>query len=525
METLHVTQQSNVVALPVRTSPTPALELQLLGALLHLASVGKVDKRVWETLRLTGEEFATDMVAKAWKIAGKQVWLGNAVSATTVFTAGFAHKWFTTADVQRELTHVAEANTLTVEAFRSVAKDFRLQYQAQQTANQLEAMAHSLRTTAFDPAKTAGLLAGIERGLHATAARIEDLTGAQMKLMHRWDTNRASNRKDTVATGIKVLDAEIGGLPRMLCVLAADAGVGKTALLDSMIHSMLKTHWDAGLHVGLISPEDGVEHVVKRWLARETGWLLRDIGSRELDRDDDEKLAAINAEHYELLKRVHGCDQPEVRADDLISMCWQMVDLGAGVIAVDNFNKIDLGDGPDYPRRVLRFANRLAQFCDDSRVPVVMVTHMNDGETNTGGKITATGGLQGGRAMGRVARFRIDLHRKGKALRGVIAKANELCEQGTTVEFTRQATAGLIDPDTGVNVDLAAERAQEAAAKRERQEADRLNRSKKQALQKAEAKMYADEKIAALKAAKAEEKRKAESLLFAPDEMTPKERR
>lgn len=37
--------------------------------------------------------------------------------------------------------------------------------------------------------------------------------------------------------------------------------------------------------------------------------------------------------------------------------------------------------------------------------------------------------------------------------------------------------------------------------------------------------MYADEKIAALKAAKAEEKRKAESLLFAPDEMTPKERR
>jgi hypothetical protein len=117
---------------------------------------------------------------------------------------------------------------------------------------------------------------------------------------------------------------------------------------------------------------------------------------------------------------------------------------------------------------VQRFSERLVEFADKAKVPTVLVVHLSDGETNQKGKVTGSGGLQGGKALGRDARFRLDLYRKDNQLRGVISKANELGEQGTVIEFSRQATAGLINPDTGEKVDLHAEAALERA-ERQRQ--------------------------------------------------------
>jgi phage protein D len=106
--------------------------------------------------------------------------------------------------------------------------------------------------------------------------------------------------------------------------------------------------------------------------------------------------------------------------------------------------------------------------------------HFADADTNQrGGKVTGSGGLQGGKALGRGARLRIDLHRKDRQLRGLIAKANELGEQGTVVQFTRQATAGLIDPDTGEKIDLAQEKALERKQRLEQQHAEARARARK----------------------------------------------
>ncbi|MFZ5440508.1 MAG: DnaB-like helicase C-terminal domain-containing protein [Myxococcota bacterium] len=498
-----MTPTSAVVPFPRRPASQQQLELDLLGGALHLASRGAITAKTWMLIGLSGDEFTAELVQKAWKICRKQAEMGRPVSALTVFTAGFRARWFTDGDgpecdLQR-LIDLADANRLSLEQWREAALDFRLHAQGLRIAASLEAEAQRIRSVAFDPSAVAGRLAGLERELHANAARITDLTEDQVALNERWARNRATGRKDTVATGIKVLDAEIGGLPRLLCVIAADAGVGKTALIDSMVHAMLEEHPDP-FRVGLISPEDGVEHVVRRWLARDTGFMLRDVGSRELSPQEEELVQEKNAAHYPLLQRVLGYRERQIKADDLITLCWQMVDHGAGAIFIDNFNKIDIQGGPEYARNVQRFSDRLSEFAEKARVPAVLVVHMTDGETNIRGKVTASGGLQGGKAIGRDARFRIDLFRKGKELRGVIAKANELCEQGTVVQFTRFATAGLIDPANGEKIDVAAERAAERALLAAQREAEIEKRRQKREAERAAKKAEAEAKKAEARA-------------------------
>lgn len=465
-----------VAQLPAPRAPTHLVELErkLIGGALHLAP----GTSVFEALALVGGDLSVELWARSWNACRRQAEAGIKYSVETVTSAGLK-KGAITVEQARELEQLAGVNTLTLEQWRQLAQDYKRLRVGLSTAGALEAEAARIRRGEFDEATTAGRLSALERELHRGAARIEDLTGDQDRLLERWDSNRRENRQDLVPTGIKVLDDVIGGLPHRLCLFAADAGVGKTALLDSMLHSMLLVN--PTLQIGLISPEDGVEHVAKRWLARETGWVLRDIGNRALpEREDEEKLQVAAAKNHPLLKRVHGYRERSVTGDQLIALCWQLAELGCGVIGIDNFNKISLRGREDYHERVQRFSDRLSEFAEKARVAVPLLVHLADTETHQRGKqVSGSGGLQGGKALGRDARFRLDLFRKEGELRGLIAKANELGEQGTVIQFARQATAGLIDPDKGFPVDLNVERAMERRRKTEDQEAERERLAKK----------------------------------------------
>lgn len=470
---------SAVTHLPARVAPSRVeAEGQLIGAVLHLGP----SIEALRAIGFTGEEFSVELFTKVWKHVLRQAESGVRSTHQTVSMAGLARKALTHDDA-RQLDALAGSSTLTAEAFRTFATDFRLLVQRERTARSLRDELQRLEQGDFDPATTAGRLSGIERELHREAATISDLTGDQAQLLDSWDEHDCHGTSSLLATGIKVLDAEIGGLPQTLCLFAADAGVGKTALIDSMIHSMLLLH--EKLVAGLISPEDGVVHVVERWLARETGWLLREIGNRPYLQGERERVQEIAARNAVLLRRILGYRERSITADGLIALCWQMAERGAGVVFIDNFNKIQLAGREDYHERVQRFSDRLQEFGEKAHVPVCLLVHTTGDDTNTRGKgVTASGGLQGGRALGRDARFRIDLHRKGRELRGTIAKANKLTEQGTVIQFSRQRTAGLIDPDTGEKINLAEERRLERDAidaertKRQdkRREAERLRK-------------------------------------------------
>lgn len=472
-----------VSQLPGPKAPPQVLELerQLLGAVLHLG----VPASSFEAMGLAQEDFTLELHAKAWGACRRQAEAGVSYSHETVSAAGL-RRGALTLEESRALASLAEANALTPERLRVVAHEFRRLRSGLRTAAALEAEVQRIRRGDFDEAATAGRLSAIERELHRQSARIEDLTGDQARMLERWDTNQREGRSDILATGIKVLDAEVGGLPQRLCLFAADAGVGKTALIDSMQHAMLTVH--PALRIGLISPEDGVEHVPKRWMARETGWLLREIGNRPRTADEEFRVQEIAARHLELLKRILGYRERSISADQLIALCWSMVERGAGCVFIDNFNKITLAGGAnDYHERVQRFSDRLSEFAEKAKVPAVLVVHTT-GEEQTGKRgVSGSAGVQGGRSLGRDARFRLDLFRKDGQLRGLIAKANELGEQGTVIQFSRQATAGLIDPDTGEKIDVNAEAAVERRERAARHDAEREEvRLKRKALRDAE---------------------------------------
>lgn len=462
------------------------LEAKLIGAALHLGPAAPF----LEALALTGDEFSVELHRKAWGAVLRQAEAGIRPTVETVAGAGLRRKALTPDDA-KALERLAEANTLSLDTLRVVARDFRLGVQAVRVAAALEAEAQRLRAGVFDPATTAGRLSGIERELHRENAKITDLTEDQERLLDRWDRNQREGKRDFLPTGIKVLDAEIGGLPQKLCLFAADAGVGKTALIDSMQHSMLLTHPE--LTLGLISPEDGVEHVPRRWMARETGWLLRDIGSRVRTVEEELRVAEIAERHHALLKRILGYRERSITADQLIALCWQLVERGAGCVFIDNFNKITLRGSDDYHERVQRFSDRLSEFAEKAKVPAVLVAHTT-GEEQTGKRgVSGSAGVQGGRSLGRDARLRIDLFRKDGQLRGLIAKANELGEQGTVIQFSRQATAGLIDPDTGEKIDVIAEAAAERRRKGDDAEAERERLRLRRKARADEAKAVAEE--------------------------------
>lgn len=433
-------------------APGVELEGQLIGGVLALSAV--MPNGTVQALGITGEEFTIEVFRKVWKHVLSELEQGFRPTHQTVASRGTAKRQLTPKDCD-DLARLAETNTLTLEAFKLVAAQFKNLVVGLRTAAQLEQVAQRIRSRGLDAAREAGTLSGIERELHSQGARISDLTEDLQRVITRWNTNSASGKSDLVPTGITELDKHIGGLPKLLCLFTGAPGVGKTAFIDSMLHAMLLRNPE--LKIGLVGLEDGAEHVPERWLARQTGYLLREIGNRELKPEEAILVDEQAALQYPLLQRIEGYRERGINDDDLISLVWQMAGRGCGVVAIDNRNKVRvrLRGGEQPYQAEQRFSERLSEAFEKAKVVGCMILHLAAAKH---GKPGGKPGLQGGEAFARDARFRIDFSRKGKALRGTIEKANKLCEEGLVLEFVRQASAGLIDPHDGGTINVEQER-------------------------------------------------------------------
>jgi len=445
--------------------PSRAAELEplLLGAALHLRPTFKT----FEQLGLDGTEFtASELVRKGWQIARRRAEKGLAGGAAEVFAAGLKHGWFSGPELA-QLEALEEANILDANAFVRVGRDFRRIFEGQRYQQALEQALARVRARGFDPSAEAGWLSSLEAGLRAQGAQLEPLTVEQQRFLTIWDEREASGRTAYIPTGLPSLDAELGGLPESLCLLVADGGVGKTAFQDTLLHSVLLANPAA--KAALISPEDGVQHVVQRWLARDLGWKMRDVGSgmRRRSADDSALIQQVSAAQYPLLDRVLGWKHRNVTADKLISLCWAAADAGCRVVSIDNFNKINISGlpGEDMWTRVQRLSDRLQEFGEKAGVATIMLVHSTGEDTGARKQVSATSGMQGGKSFGRDARLRLDLSKRNGALRVTIVKANTQAEQGITIDFERLAEAGMLRPDSGALVDLHDEARRERAAR------------------------------------------------------------
>lgn len=442
---------------PQGRGPGIEQEHQLIGGALNL----RADQGTYAVIGLTGDEFSVAPYGRIWKHVLREVEAGRPVSWQSVAAKAASSGKFNdyVGNLTKDLERLAETSTLDLPGFRIVGAQFKNLHVGQRTAASLRQLAARIETQGLDPAREAGSLSGMERELLRRGVQLRKLTHAQQRLLDHWDDNAATGKSDLIPTGITELDKVIGGLPkRVVCLFAADPGVGKTAFVNSMFHSMLLRNPE--LVAGLIGLEDGVGHVPERLLARRTGWLLRDIGNKKLvkegDRDEPAELQVAAAADYELLERIWSWEARGIDDDELLSVIWQLAERGVSFIGIDNFNKIRIkGAYGEQPfEKTQRFSERLSEAADKANVCIGLIIHNSKASGRPGEKR----GVQGGEALDRDARFRIDFTDKGDELRGTITKANKLCRPGTVIAFKRQATAGLIDPHEGHPVNVAEER-------------------------------------------------------------------
>lgn len=466
---------SAVATLP-RTLPAIAeLEAKVLGAALHLG----IDVATFEATGLAREDFSVETFNKGWAIARKRAEKREPVTAETVGSAGFRAQWFSVEQV-RELEAVAGTSTLDRESFLRVANDLRLMVRARQLATLLEAEVRSLRSGAFNPGKTAATLESLSHQLQRDTAPDEDASGDVIELLESWDRAEVTGKSRLLPTRINVLDVELGGLPPGLTVIAAAPGVGKTAVLDSMIRAQLEA--DPELHLGFFGLEDGTSHIARRWMACDTGMLLREVGWAKRTPEQRELSERAAERFHPLLKRLHVYRHDTISAQELVARAVSMrVKYGVAGIYVDNLTEVDFSNRRSTEQHfeaLGELGRRLRNFGLREEIPVGLIAHTVG--TIKHGEPPEPEHLAGGQALARRTRLFLGLWAKGDAIRCTFGKANELAERGGTVEFARFKTAGLIDPLNGAKVNVAQEKRED----QQRRDAERESSIEKRRLER-----------------------------------------
>lgn len=434
----------------------------MLGACLHLG----FDLGTFEVIGLASDEFSVDLARKAWAIARRRAERKEPVSAATVASAGIRAQWFTV-DEGKELEALADGNTLTRVAALQVASDLRLMVRALMLASSLEAEVRAIRSGQWSPGRTASALESLAHQLQRDTAPDEDASGDVLELADGWEANEKTGKSRLLSTGIAALDAEIGGLPPGLTVIASRSGVGKTAAQDSMMVAQLRA--DEAMHLGFFGLEDGTAHVTRRHMAAATGMLMREIGWKQRTPEQREASDAASQELFRTLQRLHVYRHDTINAKDLVLRIAAMRHKhGIAAAYVDNLTEVDLSTSSRFDRdkehqRIAELGRQLRNLGLREQFPIVLISHTvgDIGE----GQIPTPEDLAGGQALGRRVRLLLSLWEKGDSLRCTIGKANELAGRGTTIEFARLKTAGLIDPARGEKVNIQAERAADKAAK------------------------------------------------------------
>lgn len=449
----------NVLQMPRPVAAQAELEAKVGGAALNLG----ITLSEFEAIGLAREDFSVELISKAWAIARRRAERKEPVTAETVGSAGLRHSWFNVEQV-RHLEQLAGTSTLTLDAFRAAAADLRVMVLRQRYIASLEAEVREARHGQWNPGRAAQNLEGLASRLLRDTAPDEDASGDVIDLLERWGTAEKTGKSRLLPTRIAVLDAEIGGLPPGLTVIASSPGVGKTAVLDSMIRAQLQA--DPELHLGFFGLEDGTDHIARRWMAADTGMLLREVGWAQRT---PEQLAAseLAGERFRpLLERLHVYRHDTITGSDLVTRIASMrAKYNIAGAYIDNLMEVDVASGRFEKefQALAELGRRLRNLGLREEFPIGLLAHAVG--LLRPGEIPTLNDIAGGQALARRARLYLGLWAKGDEIRCTTGKANELGATGTTVAFARLKTAGLIDPHGGEKINLQAERAIERREK------------------------------------------------------------
>lgn len=454
----------------------PAVEGLLLGALLDSTE----QSAVIDASGLVEGDFLDPRVRLCWGLVARLVARRRTVDAVGLFSAAKAVNLLREDDLEW-LVALQSGNQLRGDSLRHACEDHRRKCRGREVAQQLEAAAREIYDRGLRPAELSGTLEGITYQLTRNFAPEESTELDALELVEDWDRRERGENVGgvlVVPSYLKVLDEVLKGFVPGLNMVLGDPGIGKSAVIGSVMEAQL----DNQIRVGLFGLEEGYRWMTKRLIARDLGISVGDVGIVKKTPEQNEKLSAIVQRLHDLYKgRFHACKHDGLSIDEICRRATHWIlNLGVQIIYIDHIGEIrhKAREGDGYNWAVADSYRRLRDLGMKRSVPIVAVAHRKPESRDRAGPPRPNDiGLTG--EAEKMVRRLIGLWRKKDAMRATVIKNNE-GKIDVTVELMRLFDAALVDREGGQVVNLQKEAREETEAA----EAEKLERGVDRALER-----------------------------------------
>lgn len=220
------------------------------------------------------------------------------------------------------------------------------------------------------------VVAEAQRALESVTCRevsCRTAEGDVLTLMEHVAAVAAGHVEPVLPTGIPKLDDLVGGLQKTLTVIGSIPGVGKSALLASILRNL----GSRGVKVGLFSLEDERNWVARRIAADACHVPLFVLQTRPLSPGQQERLDAGASSVYDTMKSFIIDDRPAVTCADIVAGARQMIvrhDVRA--VVVDHLGEIRLKRSDRHDLDIAEVLQQLRALAKMYGVPVVVACHL-----------------------------------------------------------------------------------------------------------------------------------------------------
>jgi len=406
--------------------------------------------KVWEQSTLTATDFSSPALSEVWEAVGAYVQQGQAVDVLAV-----SERLRLSPEVQK-----AGGSKFIVELLMAVAPSkhiaseyARLVSDASLRRKALTLVGSITKWIRSEARPIQEALAEAVEAWQALTQRIQGLrTSEQDVLTYCEQADFASKGKKTYVhpTGIEALDAEIGGLQAsVLTMIGAFPGVGKSALLSTIVYNLAKS----GVKVGFFSLEDERLWVTRRWLSLLSGVPLFNLTMYRLNEYQQGNLSEAAGTVYKLLENVVIDDRQGLTPAEVAASAKDMIlNHGCKVVIVDHLGEMRLDRSERYDLDVADALASLRDIAKRHQLPVVVASHVRRRQGLTVDDAPSLTDFANSSAPERMARVALGLSKVSGGIRCTILKQTngpsgaevglKLVEHAAMVSNTETVDAG-----------------------------------------------------------------------------------
>lgn len=241
--------------------------------------------------------------------------------------------------------------------------------------------------------------------------------------------------KRVIPTGLPSLDSLIGGLQPTLIMVLAQAGVGKSAFLATIVQSIAA----AGRKVGVFSLEDEGDWITWRLLACEARVNQFAMRYEALRPDQLERISGAGAKVHSYGGRIYVDDRPGLTPADVAQSAREMILVhGCEGIVLDHLGEMHLGHKRErFDLEIDEALRDLRDIAKTHHVPVVVACHTKRIDPGTPPKLSDAANSA---SIERKARIALGLSRAqdGAKLRiDVLKQTNGVAGKWIEIDFVK----------------------------------------------------------------------------------------